>query len=77
MADQNVLPVLASEFDELVRAVGAEAVPPGFSICEEAYGRAALSRPWVTESGLGTSSLDLFVAGGILQSAGITVEVMK
>ena len=51
MADQNVLPVLASEFDELVRAVGAEAVPPGFSICEEAYGRAALSRPWVTAQG--------------------------
>ena len=74
MADQNVLD---AEIDEFVREVGADAVPPGFSICEEAYGRAALPRPWVTESGLGTSSLDLFVAGGILQSAGITVEVMK
>jgi hypothetical protein len=30
----------------------------------------------VSESGLGTSPLDLFI-GGILQSAGITVEVMK
>jgi hypothetical protein len=73
MADQNVLD---AEIEQLVDQEGLAAMPPGFSICEEAYVRAALPRPWVSESGLGTSPLDLFI-GGILQSAGITVEVMK
>ena len=73
MADQNELD---ADIDRIVREEGVEAMPLGFSICEEAYDRAALPRPWVSESGLGTSPLDLFI-GGILQSAGITVEVMK
>ena len=73
MADQNVLD---ADIDQLVQEEGVDAMPLGFSICEEAYDRAALPRPWVSESGLGTSPLDLFI-GGILQSAGITVEVMK
>lgn len=73
MADQNAT---YAEIEQLVDQEGVAAMPPGFSICEEAYVRAVLPRPWVSESGLGTSPLDLFI-GGILQSAGITVEVMK
>ena len=73
MADQNAT---YAEIEQSVDQEGVAAMPPGFSICEEAYVRAVLPRPWVSESGLGTSPLDLFI-GGILQSAGITVEVMK
>ena len=47
-----------------------------FSIVDDAFERADLPSPCVEESPLGARALDLFVAG-ILQAAGITVEIVK